>query len=171
MNVTPSTVPGFPPEQPSGAVEITPSAADLDAIGNAYARFTYFTRCQVEPVPGQLRVAVITATGVRWAFGPMQTAPGCTVLHDGQPANPMTLYPFDGPEDKAVFTKKPGGTWTVNWFESYPFPCPADLQVPYQTPGPGNPFVPLAVLNAVGVRWSTSTRCNGPLEYIPPPPR
>jgi len=168
--VPPSTVPGLPPEQPTGAVEITPTTADLNAIGTAYATFIGFTGCPVEPVPAQLHAAEITATGVKWAFGPMQTQPGCTVIQDGKPTNPMTLGPISNPpENAAVLTQKPDGTWTVNWFESYPFPCPADLLHPRLSPGPGSAAVPLAVLNAVGVTWSNSPKCNTALEYLPPP--
>jgi hypothetical protein len=118
-NVTPSTVPGLPPETPTGAVAFTPSAADLTAIGDAYATFVYFAGCPVEPVPGQLKTAEITSTGVKWAFGPMQTQPGCTVMQDGRPTNPMTVGPISNPpENAAVFTEQPGRGWRVNYFES-----------------------------------------------------
>jgi hypothetical protein len=171
-NVTPSTVPGLPPEQPTGAVEITPTAADLTAIGSAYASFVFFDACPVEPVDGKLEAAEISATGVKWAFGPMQPAAGCTIMSDGKPQSPYLAYPFgDTVASKAVFTEQPGGTWKVNWFESDPFPCPADLNHPWLSPGPGSPAVPLAVLNAVGVRWSSSPKCNTALELIPLPPQ
>jgi hypothetical protein len=166
--VTPSTVPGFPREMPTGAVEIIPTPADLTAIGNAYVDFTGFSHCGVEPVPGQMKAAVIKATGVKWAFGSIQPVPGCTVVVGGKPTSPDVLAPFsDADYRRAVFTDQPGGVWRLNWFESDPFPCPADLRLRYQTPGPGTPYVPLAVLNAVGVPWSSSPKCDTPLEYIP----
>jgi hypothetical protein len=100
----------------------------------------------------------------------MESQPGCTVNQDGQPANPMTMGVFDTPQNAAVFTEQPGGAWKVNYFESNPFPCPANLLHPRLTPGVGSPAVPLAVLNAVGVAWSNSPKCNTAAEYIPPPP-
>jgi hypothetical protein len=170
--VTQSTVPGLPREQPSGAVEITPTVADFTAIGSAYATFVGFTECAVEPVRGQLHVAVITGTGVKWAFGPMQPVVGCTTMSHDVRVSPYLAYPFHNtPENAAVLTEQPGGAWRVNYFESDPFPCPADLNHPWLTPGPGSPTVPLAVLNAVGVPWSSSPKCNTALEVIPLPPQ
>lgn len=170
--VTPSTVPGLPPEQPTGAAAITLTSADLTAIGVAFAQFTSFTACAVQPVPGQMKAAVVTATGVKWAFGPLQPVAGCTVNVDGAPVSPYRTPPFGGEgTSSAVFTDPPGGTWQVNWLESDPFPCPADLNKTRLSPGPGSPAVPLAVLNAVGVLWSSSPKCNTASEYIPTTPR
>jgi len=129
-----------------------------------------FTDCVVTPVSGQMQAALITATGVKWAFGPLQPAAGCTLIRSGSPVSPYLTYPFKGVTSKAVFTEQPGATWTVNWFESDPFPCPADLSLPLQSPGRGTPFVPLAVLRSVGVPWSNSPKCNTALQYIPDPP-
>jgi len=170
IDATPSSVLGFPPEKPTGAVEFTPTAADLTAIGDTYAQFTGFVECSVEPVPGQMKAALITATGVKWAFGTVEPTAGCTSLY-GTLQSPYRAFPFGDVTDRgAVFTEQPGGSWRVNWFESNPFPCPADLNRRYQTPGRGTPFVPLAVLNAVGVPWSSSPKCNGPLQYVPEGP-
>jgi len=132
--VTPSTVAGLPTEQPTGAVEITPTAADLSPIGMAYATFVGFVACPVEPVPGELHAAVITATRVKWAFGQMQPMPGCMIVSNGAPPQgPYLAFPFGDVTDRgAVFTEQPDGTWRVNWFESDPFPCPADLTYPWQ---------------------------------------
>jgi hypothetical protein len=169
-DVTPSTVPGLPPEKPAGAAAFTPTLADLIAIGDAYAQFTGFVDCSVEPVPGQLKAAVITATGVKWAFGKMEPTAGCASLY-GTLQSPYLAFPFGDITDRgAVFTEPPGGTWTINYFESNPFPCPADLRHPRLSPGLGSPSVPFAVLNAVGVPWSTSPKCGTPLEYIPEAP-
>lgn len=161
-------MPGFPPEQPGGAVQITPTAADLAAIGAAYVHFTGWTYCPLSPVAAQLKVAEITGTGVKWAFGPMEAPAGCTVMSDGAPHSPYIFYPLsDGAARNGIFSEQPGGEWMMNSFESIPFPCPADLNRSYQTPRSGTPFVPLAILNALGVRWSNSPLCNGPGQYIP----
>jgi hypothetical protein len=164
-----STVPGFPPEQATGAVEITLTASDLTTIGDLYANETGFTACAVSPVPGQFYEALISATGLKWAFGTMQPAPGCTVISNGEPVSPYGTWPFGNiAARKALFMQQPGGPWTFNSVGSNPFPCPADLNIPGRTPGPGTPYVPLAVLNAVGVRWSTSPNCSKDV-YVPTP--
>jgi hypothetical protein len=168
---TPSTVPGLPQKKPTGAVEFSPTAADLAAISDAYVQFTGYSDCPVETLPGQMKAAVITATGVKWAFGALQPAAGCTVINDGKQYNPYLAAPFSDADDrKAVFMEPTGATWQLNWFESNPFPCPADPNHPRSLPGRGSPGVPLAVLNAVGVPLSTSPQCNTPLEFIPDAP-
>jgi hypothetical protein len=149
------TPPSRPPssEPANGAVRITLSATDRSAIGNDYAQATAFNQCAVEPVPGQLKAAVISATGVAWAFGTME--PDCRIVRDGQRISPSQMFPFGAiPDNAGVFEKQPGGAWHINWVESDPFPCPPVSSRPDGTPGPGSPMVPLAVLNAVGVSYA-----------------
>jgi hypothetical protein len=64
----------------------------------------------------------------------------------------MTAYPFAFPGgDTGVFQKVADGPWTMNYFETVPFPCP-----PFEAnvPGPGSALVPLAVLKAVKVNYA-----------------
>ena len=75
MLAAPSGVTTSPPhpaiaQAGTEAVAVTPSATDRSAIGVAYQRLSGFTDCPVIPLPGRLKVAVITASRVEWAVGP-----------------------------------------------------------------------------------------------------
>jgi hypothetical protein len=110
---------------------------------------------------------MISATGVDWAFGTMEPKPGCTYTQDGNQVDPSTAYPF-GTSPSGVFEKQPGGAWVMNYFETVPFPCPDFPGTAEGTPGAGQPWVPLAVLNAVSVPYASSG-CTS--LYEPPAPR
>jgi len=162
----------------STAVAISLTANDQAELGQAYTDFTglaqlfdsgppYTDPFPVQAVPGTLHAAVITATGVRWAFARMEPKPGCTWKMDGRRINPLHAGPFAGGATSAgVFEQDPGGPWIMNYFETYPFPCP-DLHPPVAD-GHGlptdSPWVPPAVLTAVGVPYAP-TGCN--TVYIP----
>jgi hypothetical protein len=144
-------------DPPSGARAFVPSKADQAAMSAAYGNFVNGTACPVQLVPGTLHAAEITATGVKWAFGRMESKPGCSTLSDGLQVDPNTESPFDGADtDAGVFEQQPGGPWAINWFESVPFPCPADPRYDTKSPGPGEPYVPRSVLDAVHVPYAPS---------------
>lgn len=113
-------------DQPTGATSIRLSRSDLSLISAAYQNFSRFP-CAVTPVDGTLKAAIVQATGSDWAIATMQPAAGCT-LNDasGEKVDPNRAFP-GGPEKSAVFEKKPGGSWQMNWFETEPFPCPPNL--------------------------------------------
>jgi hypothetical protein len=74
------------------------------------------------------------------------------VLHDGKEVNPDSGYPrVERAGRTGVFEKDPGGAWVMNSFESDPFPCPALVGYP---PGDGEPYVPLAVLEAFNMKYA-----------------
>jgi hypothetical protein len=176
--VIPSPVvpgPSFPssgvPDAATGAVAITLTSGDNSAIGTAFAQWTSYedpTECPVQPA-STLDAAVISATGVEWAFGLMEPKPGCTVTEDGKTVNANTDSPFDAgvSESTGVFEKQPSGSWTMNSYESTPFPCPDKPGAAFNEPGPYRPYVPLAVLNAVGVSYASG--CAN--MYTQPQPR
>jgi hypothetical protein len=150
-NATAATAPPAS-EATTGAVGFTPSKDDLAGIGVAYQQFMNFKECHVEPVPGQLKTAVVSATNVEWAFGPIRPVAGCTIPSDGKQIDPMTAYPFQvAPDAAGVFEKQPGSSWQMNWVESLPFPCPTPTNAPE---GTNSPYVSLSVLNAVGVHYA-----------------
>ncbi len=150
----PTNVLGSPIRQsPTGAKSIILSAADCQALGAAYSDLSGFSDCPVLPMPGTVKAAVITATRVEWAFGLMESQPGCMpTAGDGTKFDPNDGYPFAaGSMRGGVFERQPGAPWQMNSFQSNPFPCPA-----LNTPGNDNPYVPLAVLDAVGVSYAPS---------------
>ena len=171
-------VPGPPlpssgvPDPATGAVAITLTSADNSAIGTAFAQWTAYvdqTKCPVRPA-STLDAAAISATGVEWAFGVMEPKPGCTVTDENNnTVNANTDSPFDGGASfsTGVFEKQPTGSWTMNSYESIPFPCPDKPGAAFNEPGPTRPYVPLAVLNAVGVPYASG--CAN--MYTPPEPR
>jgi len=167
-------------DAPSGAVAISLSTSDTAAISNAYTSFTALAQlwggppytsvpCPIEVVPGTFRAAVITVSGVRWAFGRLRPKPSCMLGSGASRIDPNKAYPFGtgSAASSGVFETTPGGTWMMNYFESFPFPCPDNPGAPQGNPGPGRPLVPLAVLNAVGVPYASG--CGN--VYIPPAPR
>jgi hypothetical protein len=166
--------PSYPPstgvETSTGATAISLSATDLTAIDTAFSDWTGFVQwgCAVQPAT-TLDAAVITATGVEWAFGQMEPEPGCLATQAGQKFNPAEAPPFSTGQatSSGIFEKQPNGSWTMNYFESDPFPCPD--HPPAEAPGPDAPFVPLAVLNAVSVPYASSSACAS--VYVPPAPR
>ena len=115
------------------------------------------------PLPGRLKVAVITVSRVDSAVGPMESKPGCTVLGPGG----KRFDPNDGPPfhqsalDSASFEKNPSSRWPANSYVFIPFPCRATTN-----PSNGNADLPLAVVNAVGLAYA-STGCIA--MYTPPP--
>ena len=162
----------------ASAVAISLTANEQAKLGEAYISFTgldelfdsgppYTDPFPVQPVLGTLHAAVITGTGVRWAFARMEPKPGCTVKMDGRRINPVHSGPFAGGATSAgVFEQDPGGPWIMNYFETAPFPCP-EIHPPVAD-GHGlptdSPWVPPAVLTAVGVPYAR-TGCN--TVYIP----
>jgi hypothetical protein len=175
----PTTPPGIEPassstiapvpavgERATGAIAFSPSSSDNVAIGEAFSLYANYSACQVQPVPGSLKAATISATGVRWAFGAMEPALGCTVkFSTGQTIDANSVYPFSSgtAQKSGVFEEQAGKAWVMNSFESNPFPC---APAPGERPGFGNPWVPLAVLNAVGVAHASSSGCSS--AYTPP---
>ena len=179
VGVAPGTVPdgssttvapsSTPAEPSNGAVALTPSSSDVTEIGMSFSQFADFTgsNCKVVPVPGTLKAATISSSGVNWAFATMMPASDCTIKDSsGNVIDPNSVAPFGGSvaQRSGVFEQQPGGAWTMNSFESQPFPCPPPAG---SSPGYDQPFVPLAVLNAVGVSYASSSGCvNG---NTPPP--
>lgn len=125
-------------------------------MGAAFANFFGVRRigadtCLTVPAPGTLLEAVVSASDVKWAFGRIEAKPGCKAIGANSGTyNANSRYPLIFPYNRGVFEKQRGGSWSLNYVESLPFPCPAT-----RAPGSGNPFVPLAVLNAVGVHYAT----------------
>jgi hypothetical protein len=123
---------------------------------NAYVHYAQWEGCSVHQVPGTFKAATVAATGVSWAFGKFAPQSGCTVIAGNQTYDANRAYPFGVQTgDTGIFEKQPRGVWEMNSFETDPFPCPADISDAGRTPGPGNPYVPLAVLDAVGLHWVT----------------
>ncbi len=147
----PPPTPPRPPEPTTGAVAFKPTAADVAGIVDAYLQFTrYIERtgggCPVQAVPNTLNAATVTATGISWAFGRLEPQSGC----DAHLAYPFAIKTGD----TGVFEKQPGGPWVMNYWESDPFPCPDNTAVLYLTPGIDRPYVPDAVVSAVGVHFA-----------------
>jgi hypothetical protein len=179
-NGTTATQPHTPiPGPETGARPITLTAADQQAIVSAYQLWSGFDNvCQVLPVPGTLKAAVIEAIGVKWAFGTFRPAPGCKLkFSDGEPIDPYKASPFalEG-GDTGIFEQQPGqqpadggpiGSWEMNYFETTPFPCPDDLSTPSGTPGYDNALLPRSVVNALHLHYAGG--CKN--AYAPDPPR
>jgi hypothetical protein len=157
------------PEPTTGAVALTPTPADLTDFAKAYVQLSRYNACPVQAVASTFMAAVVQATGTGWAFGQLEPKPGCSINDAGQAIDARTAFPFGAkPYDTGVFEKQPGGAWVMNWWESSPFPCPDNTAVPQDTPGHGHPFVPTAVLTAVGVPFAAGCDTN---LYVPPYPR
>ena len=162
LHTIPTPGGGLPPPEPprngiddlpTGAVALQPSGADIAGIVAAYETFTGYSLCRIRPVPLSLKVARVIASGIRWAFGRFQPLAGCTIDVHGRRIDALREAPFAMFGGAAgVFEKDPGKQWVMNWFESVPFPCPDDPSDTRYAPGPGRPYLPLAVLRAVGVQ-------------------
>ncbi len=146
-------------EAATGAATYTLSPSDSTAIAQAFAAYAHYSFCPVQIVPGTFRAATVASTGSVWAFGTLEPLPGCTVAFStGQRIDANKVAPFGGgvSGSSGIFELQTGGSWVMNSFESFPFPCPP---IPGKSPGPGNPWVPLAVLNATSVSYAPSNSC------------
>ncbi len=145
-------------DSPTGASASSLSTSDIHDLVQAFEEWTKFPgNCTLQPVPGTLKAATVTSTGVRWAFGQFVPPTGCTATtRDGRTVDVVSskYYIATPPLDAGVFEQKSGGKWQVNSFQSNPWPCPDNLSVEYMTPGTGTPYVPLSVLSAVGVPYA-----------------
>jgi hypothetical protein len=123
-----------------------------------FSEWSGFTFCPIVAIPSTFQAAVISATGVTWAFGHVESQPGCTMKNsDGQEVAPISLGELAPPYyDAGVFERQPGRPWVMNAYESDPFPCPDNPAYDWGTPGFNLPWVPLSVLNAVGVAYAKS---------------
>lgn len=173
VETTPATRPGTSTsststsvvtDQPTGATALSLSPSDLWLVSVAYQNFSRFP-CAVTPVRETVRSAAVPATGAEWAIATMQPRSGCTV--NGQNVDPNQVL-GGGPERAGVFEKQSGGSWQMNWFETEPFPCPPNLAVRISTPGPQSPYLPTAVVRAMGL--SFSPKCSAAV-FVPPHPQ
>jgi hypothetical protein len=147
----------------TGAVPLALTGHDYAEIEAQYKQWDRFQFCPIVAEPTTFRAATITATGVAWGFGTFQPQPGCTYLNaQGQRVDPVQNGDFLPAWSGGVFEREPGAPWMMVSFRSTPFPCPVN---PGDTPGPNRPWVPFAVLKAVGVHYA-STGCD---HIIDPP--
>lgn len=151
-----ATTAGVLRQSSGGAVKTSLSSGDIAEIDTDYQSYlgSFFSECPVAPVTGTLHAAEISATGTLWAFATFAPTQSCRVLLDGKEVDPYSVYPLvDRAGNAGVFEKISGEAWVMNSFESNPFPCPALVGHP---PGDGSPFVPLAVLEALNVKYAKS---------------
>lgn len=172
INQPTTTLPPAPSvtDSPSGATKLSLSQTDISEIVQAYESWTQFRgNCTLVPVQGTLKAATIAASGISWAFGQFAPPAGCTVQLSTGTADIISSHAFDNslPHDSGVFEKQGGGSWQMNYYESVPFPCPDNLSAYGHSPGYDTPYVPLSVLNAVGVSYASG--CEN--IFIPPAPR
>ncbi len=166
-----ASIPSLPPttapavqatDDPTGASPVALTDADYMAMESLFSQWSGFTSCPIVAIPSTFHAAVISTTGVTWAFGKVESQSGCTVKDiSGQDVAPISLGELAPPYyNGGVFEKQPGGNWVMNSYESDPFPCPDNPAYSWGTPGFDLPWVPLSVLNAVGVAYAPAGCAN-----------
>lgn len=142
----------------SGVAGVVVRAATATDVGSLNAAFSGWgslpASCPVQPVPGSVHVATISATGVSWAIGKFGPIAACQLIANGQAVNPLRAVPFvyaaDG-HPEAVFEQQANGPWRMNAEGGTAFPCP---------PGPGvqasagNGALPEDVVKAWGMTYA-----------------
>ncbi len=154
---TSSVSPPAVPNPPSGATATTLSSSDMTDIASAFESFARIPpSCQVAVVSGSVKAATVLATSTTWAFLRVAPTSTCRISAVDPTADPKTAYPFALPGgDTGIFQRVASGAWSMNYFETVPFPCPPNTALG-ESPGPGSPIVPLSVLNAVRTSYASS---------------
>lgn len=141
-------------------VTLTNRSEDARAITSAFNDWERLpSTCQALLVPGSVKAATISSSGVSWAIATFKPVPDCSYTQPpawpGGPPRPVPVRqigPWGRPSPPiGVFEKQPGRPWSMNQEGGTPFPCPAPAG---NAPGPENGSIPPEVLAKWNLKYA-----------------